>query len=175
MQALRVHEKDIKVTEQRTSQEDKTMSKEIAKKLITELQTNTDLKAKIAGIEDKDELVKIAVEVGYDVTLEEMLEAEREFKEQIAQKTDAQSAELSADELESIAGGAFGNGDISKDGRELGCAICNITLGEQRRTQEWCTHMHLCAEANFGGTKEWCEGAYGANYHSPDNASPVLL
>ena len=60
------------------------MSKEIAKKLIAELQTNTELKAKIAGIEDKDELVKIAVQNGYDVTVEEMLEAEREFKEQIA-------------------------------------------------------------------------------------------
>ena len=154
------------------------MAKETAKKLIAELQTNEELRAKVKGITDitdRAEMVKIAVEAGYDVTVEEMLEAEREFKEQIAQKTDAQSMELSVDELESTAGGAFGNGDISKDGRELGCAICDITLGEQRRTQEWCTHMHLCAEANFGGTKEWCEGAYGVNYHSPDTGSPVLL
>ena len=147
------------------------MAKETAKKLIAELQTNEELRAKVNGITDRAEMVKIAVEAGYDVTVEEMLEAEKEYRAELASKTD----ELTADELESVAGGAFGNGDKNKDGRELGCAICDITLGEQRETKEWCRHMHLCAEANFGGTKEWCEGAYGANYHSPDNASPVLL
>ena len=36
------------------------MSKEIAKKLIAELQTNAELKAKIAGITDPAEMVKKA-------------------------------------------------------------------------------------------------------------------
>ena len=44
------------------------MSKESAKKLISELQTNEELKAKIAGITDPAELTKKAVEAGYDVT-----------------------------------------------------------------------------------------------------------
>ena len=147
------------------------MAKETAKKLIAELQTNEELRAKVNGITDRAEMVKIAVEAGYDVTVEEMLEAEKEYRAELASKTD----ELTADELESVAGGAFGNGDKNKDGRELGCAICDITLGDQRETKEWCSHMHVCAEANFGGTKEWCEGAYGVNYHSPDTGSPVLL
>jgi len=45
------------------------MSKETAKKLIAELQTNEDLKAKVAGITDPTELLKIANEAGYDVTI----------------------------------------------------------------------------------------------------------
>ena len=120
------------------------MSKEIAKKLIAELQTNTELKAKIAGIEDKDELVKIAVQNGYDVTVEEMLEAEREFKEQIAQKTDAQSVELSADELETAAGGAHWQGENAPDGKELGCEICNYKYHEMKEKNYWCKNDWYC-------------------------------
>ena len=45
------------------------MSKESAKKLIAELQTNEELKAKIAGITDIAELTKKAVEAGYDGSL----------------------------------------------------------------------------------------------------------
>ena len=120
------------------------MSKEIAKKLIAELQTNTELKAKIAGIEDKDELVKIAVQNGYDVTVEEMLEAEREFKEQIAQKTDAQSVELSADELETAAGGAHWQGEDAPDGKELGCEICNYKYDEMKEKNYWCKNDWYC-------------------------------
>ena len=120
------------------------MSKEIAKKLIAELQTNEELKAKIAGIEDKDELVKIAVQNGYDVTVEEMLEAEREFKEQIAQKTDAQSVELSADELETAAGGAHWQGENAPDGKELGCEICNYKYDEMKEKNYWCKNDWYC-------------------------------
>ena len=117
------------------------MSKDVAKKLIAELQTNEELKAKIAGIEDKDELVKIAVQNGYDVTLEEMLEAEREFKEQIAQKTDAQSVELSADELETAAGGA--TYDDASDGHELFCSLSFHDMEFSIDNNEWCkTNLH---------------------------------
>ena len=61
------------------------MSKEIAKKLIAELQTNEELKAKIVGIEDRTELVKKAVEMGYDVTLDELMEAEKEYRKEFAE------------------------------------------------------------------------------------------
>ena len=53
------------------------MSMETAKKLIADLQTNEDFKAKISGITDPTELVKKAVEAGYDVTLDEVAEAEK--------------------------------------------------------------------------------------------------
>ncbi len=57
--------------------EDDTMSKETAKKLIAELQTNEELKAKVNGITDPGQLVKAAVDAGYYVTLDEVAEAEK--------------------------------------------------------------------------------------------------
>lgn len=41
------------------------------------------------------------MQAGYDITLEEMLEAEKEYRAVLAAKTD----ELTADELEAAAGG----------------------------------------------------------------------
>lgn len=63
------------------------MSKETAKKLIAELQTNDELKAKVQGITDPVQLVKAAVEAGFDVTAEEMTEAEKEFRAEQVRKT----------------------------------------------------------------------------------------
>ena len=64
------------------------MSKETAKKLIAELQTNKKLQAKIEGINDPEELVKKAVEAGYDVTAEDLEVAEKKMKAEIAVKND---------------------------------------------------------------------------------------
>ena len=117
------------------------MSKETAKKLIAELQTNTELKAKIAGIEDKDELVKIAVQNGYDVTLEEMTEAEKEFRAELAQKSD----ELTADELEGAAGGGMWQAEDNKEGKEFRCTFCNLHYADQEKNNEWCQRNYFCA------------------------------
>ena len=125
------------------------MSKEIAKKLITELQTNTELKAKIAGITDPAEMVKKAVEAGYDVTLEELTKAEKEFRAEMAQKSD----ELSADELEAAAGGGMWQSEDSKDGREFRCAFCNLHFDYQNTHNEWCQKNYFCA----GNYKNHCE------------------
>ena len=120
------------------------MSKETAKKLIAELQTNEELKAKIAGIEDKDELVKIAVQNGYDVTLEEMTEAEKEFRAGLAAKTD----ELTADELEAVAGGKWWLAEKNKDGKEFHCGLSNLTYKDQKESGEWCKENYWCAQNN---------------------------
>ena len=116
------------------------MSKEIAKKLIAELQTNEELKAKIAGITDKDALVKMANEAGFDVTLEELTEAESEYRTEQAAKTD----ELTADELEAAAGGSSGAGEKSSDGKDLGCLSCDLTKNEQWERNEWCKNHYYC-------------------------------
>ena len=120
------------------------MSKEIAKKLIAELQTNEELQAKIAGIKEKDELVKIAVQNGYDVTLEEMLAAEKEYRAELASKTD----ELSADELEGAAGGKWSDHEDAKDGHELNCLASYHDYGYQKDNNEWCKDRFYCAENN---------------------------
>ena len=123
------------------------MSKEIAKKLIAELQTNEELKAQIAGITDPAEMVKKAVEAGYDVTLEEMTEAEKEFRAELA----AKSKELSADELEGAAGGQMWFSEYSKDGKEFFCTACYHDEEYQRVNNEYCKYEHYCAGTNING------------------------
>ena len=118
------------------------MSKEIAKKLIAELQTNEELKAKIAGITDPAEMVKTAVQNGYDVTVEEMIEAEREYRAETAKKSD----ELSADELEGAAGGTWWLNDKNKDGKEFNCDYCDLDYEYQKEHNEWCRYHYWCAD-----------------------------
>lgn len=118
------------------------MSKETAKKLIAELQTNEELKAKIAGITDPAEMVKTAVQNGYDVTVEEMIEAEREYRAETAKKAD----ELSADELEGAAGGTWWFNDKNKDGKEFACGYCELDYDYQKKHNEWCKEDYWCAD-----------------------------
>ena len=117
------------------------MSKEIAKKLIAELQTNEELKAKIVGIEDRTELVKKAVEMGYDVTLDELMEAEKEYRKEFAENSDT---ELSSDELESAAGGAEWVSETGPDGYELGCSFSYHGYGWHKVNNIWCKQAHFC-------------------------------
>ena len=116
------------------------MSKEIAKKLITELQTNAELKAKIAGITDPAEMVKKAASAGYDVTLEEMTEAEKEFRAEMAKK---------ADELESAAGGRFWAAEERSDGKEYNCNVCNLKYDDQKEKGDWCKRQSYCETNNI--------------------------
>ena len=118
------------------------MSKEIAKKLIAEMQTNEELRAKTAGITDKEELVKMAVEAGYDVTLEELTEAESEYRAELAQQSD----ELSADDLESAAGGKFWISDDNKEGKEFDCFSCYLDFNYHKENDEWCQNKYYCNE-----------------------------
>ena len=122
------------------------MSKESAKKLISELQTNEELKAKIAGITDIAELTKKAVEAGYDVTEVELIEAEKEQRAAQAAKTDDK---LSLDDLEAAAGGP--------DGHEMGCAACYHHYDWQEENGIWCSKSWYCSHGRFS---ESC----GANY-----------
>jgi predicted ribosomally synthesized peptide with nif11-like leader len=110
------------------------MSKETAKKLIEELQTNEELQAKVEGITDPEELAKKAVEAGYDVTVEDLVEAEKEMKA----KTAARNDELSADELESAAGGNVWRAEDASDGHELLCHLSYHDYGWMEEHNEWC-------------------------------------
>ena len=111
------------------------MSKETAKKLISELETNEELGAKVAGVTDPEELLKIALGSGYDVTMEELIEAEKESKRDKATETDKK---LSFDDLEAVAGGAAWWGEDASDGHEMGCDICYHKRGYSEENDEWC-------------------------------------
>ena len=134
------------------------MSKETAKKLIAELQTNEEIKAKIAGITDPAEIVKKAVEAGYDVTFEELTEAEREYKAEMAKRAD----ELSADELEGAAGGILWSSEENKDGKEFNCIYCNLSEEYQVDNKEWCNKVYTC-EQNYKEQKPKSTGSGGGS------------
>ena len=119
------------------------MSKKTAKKLIAELQTNEELKAKIEGIADPAELVKAAADAGYDVTVEEMAAAEKEYRAEQAHKT-----KLSVEELDTVAGGAVWKGEDAPDGHEMGCEISYHHYSYQEETGTWCDINYYC-EQNY--------------------------
>ena len=122
------------------------MSKETAKKLIAELETNAELKAKVSGITDAAELLKIANESGYDVTMEELTEAEREYKRDKAAETDEK---LSFDDLEGVAGGGLWTGDDAPDGHEMGCAISYHGTDWQIENNIWCLKHWYCQKSLY--------------------------
>ncbi len=122
------------------------MSKESAKKLIDELQTNEALKAKVQGITDPAALVKAAVDAGYDVTEAELIEAEKELKTEQAERTDEK---LSFDDLEDVAGGVLGDGDDAPDGHEMGCAISYHGTDWQIENNIWCTKHWYCQKSLY--------------------------
>ena len=119
------------------------MSKETAKKLIAELQTNDELKAKVQGITDPAELAEKAVEMGYDTTLDELIEAEKEFRAEKAKKT-----KLSADELDAVAGGAVWRGEKAPDGHELGCLASYHQYIYHKYYNKWCKSEYYCMSGN---------------------------
>lgn len=117
------------------------MSKENAKKLIAELQTNEELKAKIAGITDIAELTKKAVESGYDVTEAELIEAEKEERAAQAENTDEK---LSLDDLDAVAGGVLWCDEEAPDGHEINCIISYHGESWCEENDTWCTHSYYC-------------------------------
>ena len=141
------------------------MAKEIAKKLIAELQTNEELKAQVEGITDPEELAKKAIEAGYDVTADELVEAEKEFRKELAEKSDAQAKKLSVDELENVAGGDANGcweGEIAPDGHEMGCDICYHGYDWSKEHNIWCSQDWYCARVfvcwgNFSPDTQYCE------------------
>jgi len=138
------------------------MSKENAKKFITDSRMNDDLRRKVQGLNDIDELIKRATEAGYAMTKDELAEAEREYRAEVSAER-----ELSMEELSSVAGGFLFNSDYSRDGREFGCAIFNLHRADQERMNEWCRERHYCAKVNFGGTNESCSADYMRNGSEP--------
>lgn len=131
------------------------MSKESAKKLIIELQTNEELKAKVEGITDPEELLKIAKDSGYDVTLEELIDAEKAYKRDKAAETDEK---LSLDDLEAAAGGVSGNGETASDGHEMGCDVSYHWRGYSEEHNEWCNNeFYISDNKSCGsGTNDSC-------------------
>jgi len=86
------------------------MSKETVKNLIADIEKSKELQEKFRSITDPEELLKIAKESGYDVTMEELIDAGRAYIRDKAAETDEK---LSFDDLEDVAGGGDDECDCS--------------------------------------------------------------
>ena len=85
----------------------------------------------------------VVIEMGYDVTLDELVEAEKKFKTEKAKKT-----KLSVEELDAVAGGAVWKGEDAPDGHEMGCEISYHHYSYQEETGTWCNTNYYC-EQNY--------------------------
>ncbi len=83
--------------------------------------------------------MKAAVDAGYDITAEEMIEAEKEYRTEKAKKT-----KLSVDELDAVAGGHGWEGEDAPDGHEMGCAVSYHQYDYQEETGNWCKDNYYC-------------------------------
>ena len=108
--------------------------------------TNEEIKAKTIGITDPAELVSLANEAGYDVTLDALIEADRELRASVADKT-----ELSENELEKVAGGACRDSEDAPDGHEPGCAISYHDYSYQKNNNIWCKKDQQTRPRETGG------------------------
>ncbi len=114
---------------------------------MNDMSSDKAMWAKFQGIEEPAELAKVAKEAGYDVTGEEMVAAEAEFKREVAAKTDADTDEvLSLDDIADVAGGVFGKGEDAGDGREMGCFMSFHHIGYQKENNEWCKDNYYCKQ-----------------------------
>ena len=104
--------------------EGKNMSVENAKKFQKDLKENEELKKKfeeemaaegVTSEKDTKAIVKIAQKLGYDVTEEEFNNVKSGNIESM------KNGELSEEELDNVAGGAFFCGPDAPDGHEVGC------------------------------------------------------
>lgn len=124
------------------------MSKENAIKFISELQTNEELKARAQDAKDPSEIAKIAAGAGYDVTPEELMEADKELRSELAARNDETVKELSPEELMGAAGGAVWTGEDAPDGHEMGCFIAYHHGRYSKEQGVWCQQQYFCTENN---------------------------
>ncbi|MBR2737413.1 MAG: hypothetical protein IKD88_01685 [Lachnospiraceae bacterium] len=72
-----------------------------------------------AGSKGPEEAAAVAAEAGFDVTAEELAQAEQELKKELPQAEEPVA--LDEKDLDQVAGGMFFFGDEAPDGHELGC------------------------------------------------------
>ena len=80
-------------------------------------QANVELGKKVENIKNPEDLIGIAAEAGFDITIEDLIAAEQELRKNVIM-----FEELSLDALEEVSGGGGAwEGQNAEDGHEMGC------------------------------------------------------
>ncbi|MBO6229441.1 MAG: Nif11 family protein [Ruminiclostridium sp.] len=107
---------------------------EFLKKVISD----EALKVRLAG-KAPAQAAAVAAELGFEVTEDELLAAEKELRAQ-SKKSSAEVVELDTEDMDRAAGGSFWRGDTASDGHEMGCALFYHSYEYSKETNEWCTN-----------------------------------
>jgi len=86
------------------------------------------------------EVVEIAKELGFDMTVEELEEAMKALRQAAMQET----KELSLEEMDQAAGGTFWGGEDAPDGHEMGCALTWHGYSWSKEKNIWCNKSFYC-------------------------------
>ena len=119
------------------------MALEQAKEFLDKLISNDEMKETFSQINPADAPER-AKEMGYHFTLEELETAEKEVREK--DRTDPE--QLNANDLDSMAGGGFWQGEDAPDGHEMGCVVTYHRYNWQKENNIWCNSAYYCISSN---------------------------
>ena len=117
------------------------MALENARKFLEQVMKDKALRARTAEKEPV-EVVAIARELGFDVTAEELMQAEQALKN--AAGNAETPVELNADDIDKVVGGMAFCGEDAPDGHEMGCFISWYGDQWQEKNGIYCGKMNLC-------------------------------
>lgn len=123
------------------------MKPEKAKEFLELVIKDETLRSRLAE-KGPDEAAAIARELGFDVTAEELTQAEKELRKL---PQDCENPEqLSPDDLDTVAGGGLWRGEDAPDGHEMGCNLTYHGYDWSRSTGNWCVNMYYCVLNHYG-------------------------
>lgn len=135
------------------------MALENAKEFLKRVMSDKALCARV-GEKEPTEVVEIAKELGFDVTVEELEGAVKALRQAAMQEL----KELNFDEMDKAVGGTFWGGEDAPDGHEMGCAITWHHYNWQKEHNIWCNQSFYCKgnHLNENGVyhSENCRGYY---------------
>ena len=121
------------------------MAAENAKRFLTKMMEDEALRENVAGM-STEALVAAAAELGFDVTANELTNAEHELRLGGAQR----GVELKPEQLDKVVGGVFGFGEDAPDGKEMGCFVFYYKYDKCKEKGYWCQSNHYCTSNYYG-------------------------
>ena len=117
------------------------MALENAKMFLNQIMKDKALRARVAG-KAPDGVAVIAKELGFDVTAEELKQAEQDLR--IPSTTGEKPVEMNLDDMDKVAGGAAFMGEDAPDGHEMGCLWAYHHYNYQKENNIWCQKAYYC-------------------------------
>ena len=109
------------------------MANSKAAEFLNKVLSDEKLKAQLAD-KTPAQTVELAAELGYEVTEEELIAAEKELRKQNSPEV----VELDLDDMDKAAGGKMWLAENASDGHEMGCILFYHDHQYSMQHNEWC-------------------------------------